>query len=344
MAAVVLAISLCLQFLAAAWALGLARLTGRSPAWTCLAAAIGLMGVRRLITLTRIIAGNDTVPADLTAETVALLISILMVLGIGSIGPLVRRLQRTEVVLELNRQLQQEVEQRQKTQEALEHEQRSLTRLLQASDHERRLIGYEIHDGLAQQLAAAIMHLQMHESRRSESPEQADDELHAAAESLRQAHSEARRLIRDVRPPVLDESGIEAALYSLVQSVERPEGPRVEFQCVVRFDRLPAVLENAIYRMAQQAVTNACQYSQSERLKVSLFQEGDLLHLEVQDWGIGFDPKTVPDDRFGLEGIRERARLLGGELAVESEPGKGTYIRVTLPIGATMDKLANRSS
>lgn len=67
-------------------------------------------------------------------------------------------------------------------------------------------------------------------------------------------------------------------------------------------------------------------------MKVSLVQQGQDLCLEVRDWGVGFDPESVDQGRFGLEGMRERARLLGGNLAVESEPGKGTCVRVTLPI------------
>ncbi len=65
---------------------------------------------------------------------------------------------------------------------------------------------------------------------------------------------------------------------------------------------------------------------------MSLLQEGDLLRLEVQDWGVGFDPESVSENHFGLEGIKERTRLLGGECSIESEPGKGTCVRVMLPI------------
>ncbi|HYW78230.1 MAG TPA: ATP-binding protein, partial [Thermoguttaceae bacterium] len=77
---------------------------------------------------------------------------------------------------------------------------------------------------------------------------------------------------------------------------------------------------------------NACQHSRSEKVRVSLIHKDDSLHVEVQDWGIGFDPESVADDRFGLEGIRERARILGGDCLIESKPGKGTRVRALLPI------------
>lgn len=98
------------------------------------------------------------------------------------------------------------------------------------------------------------------------------------------------------------------------------------------FHRLTPILEIAIYRIAQEALTNACQHSRSQTVRVSLVQDKDLVRLEVRDWGIGFDVTAVRDDRFGLEGIKERVRLLGGEWSLESQPGEGTCVRVTLPI------------
>ncbi len=216
--------------------------------------------------------------------------------------------------------------------QALERQRQTLLHMLQASDHERQLISYDIHDGLAQLLSAAIMQLQIHEYLRDHEAGKAETAYDAGVELLKQAHSEARRLISGVRPPVLDEAGVAVAISHLVHEAKRPKGPQIVYYDNVEFDRLPPILENAVYRIAQEAVTNACQYSESEKVKVSLVQEGEDLCLEVRDWGVGFDPESVDQGRFGLEGMRERARLLGGNLAVESEPGKGTCIRVTLPI------------
>ena len=217
-------------------------------------------------------------------------------------------------------------------QEALQRERRTLRRLLQSSDHERQLIAYEIHDGLAQQLAAALMQFQTYGHLKERQPANARTAHEAGVEMVRQAHAEARRLISGVRPPILDESGIAAAIAHLVHDQKTPRGPQIEFQSRAAFHRLTSILENAIYRIAQEALTNACKHSQSEKVRVSLIQDKDLVILEVRDWGIGFDGTAVGEERFGLEGIKERVRLLGGELSLESHAGEGTSVRVTLPM------------
>ncbi len=103
---------------------------------------------------------------------------------------------------------------------------------------------------------------------------------------VRQAHAEARRLISGVRPPALDESGVAIAISHLVHEQREPKGPQIKYHDDVEFYRLPPILENAIYRIAQEALTNACQHSRSQNIAVSLVQEGDQLRLEVQDWGL----------------------------------------------------------
>ena len=91
-------------------------------------------------------------------------------------------------------------------------------------------------------------------------------------------------------------------------------------------------MANALYRITQESLTNARRYSQSERLRVQLTKREDHVRIEVQDRGIGFDPETVEADCFGLEGIRERARLFGGRATIDSTPGKGTLVVVELPL------------
>lgn len=216
--------------------------------------------------------------------------------------------------------------------QALERERQTLWHMLQASDHERQVIAYEIHDALAQQLAGAIMQFQAFEPLWETSPEKAKAAYQAGVDMVRQAHVEARRLISGVRPPILDESGLAAAVAHLVHDQRAIGGPDIEFETRVSFDRLPRVLENAIYRIAQEALTNACRHSRSEKVRVTLLQVDVQVELDVQDWGVGFDPQAIEGERFGLEGIRERARLLGGTASIDSQPGRGTLVRVVLPL------------
>jgi len=225
-----------------------------------------------------------------------------------------------------------DVTERHRAHEALERERRTLQHMLQASDHERQLIAYDIHDGLAQELAGAIMQFQIYELQKDASPEDAQRAFTGGVMLLKQAHAEARRLISGVRPPILDESGVMAAVSHLIHDPAYECQPAIELRTRVSFVRLPAVLENVIYRIVQEGLANARNHSQSPRIRVSLVQRKNRLRIEIRDWGVGFDPLAVPESHFGLDGIRERARLLGGRCNIKSKPGRGTTVIVELPV------------
>jgi signal transduction histidine kinase len=216
----------------------------------------------------------------------------------------------------------------------LQKEHRTLKHLLQSSDHERQLIAYEIHDGLAQQLAGAIMQFQTFQHLKETKPKDAAKAFDAGVTMLQQGHFEARRLISGVRPPILDEEGVVAAVAHLVNEQRRLKGPKIEYRNNVDFDRLAPILENGIYRIAQEGLANACQHSGSERVRVTLLQREDRIRIEVRDWGVGFDVGSIQENRFGLVGIRQRARLLGGKCSIRSTPGKGARVSVELPVVA----------
>jgi two-component system, NarL family, sensor histidine kinase UhpB len=226
----------------------------------------------------------------------------------------------------------EDITERKQAEEALERERRTLKHLLQSSDHERQLIAYEIHDGLAQQLAGAIMQFDTYAHQKELEPRFAAKAFDAGMTMIRQSHVEARRLISGVRPPILDEAGIVAAVSHLVNEERRRKGPKIEYASDVDFERLTPILENAIYRIVQEGLTNACRHSKSKKVRVELVQHGDLIRIEVQDQGIGFKLEDIGENNFGVAGIRERARLLGGSAVIDSEPGKGTRIVVELPI------------
>ena len=225
-----------------------------------------------------------------------------------------------------------DISERKAARSALERERRTLEHMLRASDHERQLIAYDIHDGLAQQLAGSLMQFQVCDCLRDGKPAEARAAFDRGVALLRQGHFEARRLISGVRPPILDESGVVAAVAHLVNEMTLDERPRVEFQSKVRFDRLAPVVENVIYRIVQEGLANAARHSRSEIVRIGLWQRGDRVRIAIRDWGVGFNPKTVGRHRFGLKGIRERARLLGGTCRIRSRAGAGTTIRVELPL------------
>ena len=216
--------------------------------------------------------------------------------------------------------------------EALELERQSLWRMLQASDHERQIVSCEIHDGLAQYLAAALMQFQVYEALELSSPDNAREIYKTAVELVRQSHSESRRLISEVRPPIIDDTGVEIAIANLVDEERRHLRVKIEFQSDVQFVRLSPILENSVYRIVQESLTNACKHSKSKEVKITLTQQAQEVRLEVRDWGTGFDPESVEKTHFGLEGIRQRVRLLGGRLTIDSKMGSGTVVQAVLPI------------
>jgi PAS domain S-box-containing protein len=225
-----------------------------------------------------------------------------------------------------------DITRRKRAEEALQRERRTLKHMLQASDHERQLIAYDIHDGLAQQLAGAIMQFQVYDCLKSGNPAEAAKAYNGGLTLLRQAHGETRRLISGVRPPILDESGVIAAVAHLINDNTLANGPKIEFQSKVQFDRLAPVLENVIYRIVQEGLTNACKHSRSPKMRLALLQRGDRVQIDIRDWGAGFESNQVKEGCFGLSGIRQRARLLGGRCSIRSTPGKGTRITVELPL------------
>lgn len=233
---------------------------------------------------------------------------------------------------ELEQRVQQRTAELSEANARLRRERRTLEHMLRASDHERRLIAYDIHDGLAQELAGAIMQFQLYQQHNDTRPEDAQKAFEGGMALLRQGHNEARRLISGVRPPILDESGVLAAIAHLVHDPAFEDGPKVDFRSRVTFHRLDPVAENVIYRIVQEALSNARNHSRSTGILVRILQRGDRLRIDVRDWGVGFDPGKVAENRFGLEGIRERARLLGGKCRIRSTPGGGTTVVVELPV------------
>jgi len=214
---------------------------------------------------------------------------------------------------------------------SLARERQVLRRLLEIQERERQLVSYEIHDGLAQYLAGAIMHFQAWEAALGDHPGR--DEINEGMRLLQAAAEESRRLIGGLRPPALDELGIVEAIESLVSDA-RAEVAEVVFRHALPGPRLPAPLETAIFRIVQESLSNVRKHAEAGRATVEVSREADLVRIRVSDDGRGFDPKAVPEDRFGLEGIRQRARLFGGEPRIEAAAGRGCTIEVALPVPA----------
>jgi len=218
-----------------------------------------------------------------------------------------------------------------KTTEQLLAEIAELRQLLELHDRDRKVIAYEIHDGLSQQLAGALMCFEACGQLGDRNSPEARERFERAFGLLRDGVGETRRLISGLRPLILEESGIVEAVEHLVGEARERFGRPIELVHQLRPARLASPLETAIFRIAQESLGNACRHSESDRIRVTLTDRDGLIRLEVQDWGKGFDPERIEPGHFGLQGIRERVRLLGGRATVQSAPGQGTRVLVELP-------------
>jgi signal transduction histidine kinase len=212
-----------------------------------------------------------------------------------------------------------------------------LARVEREREEERSRIARELHDELGQGIASLGMGLYLLE-RRSVDPDGRVAEKLADMRSLLAGLSgDMKRLVADLRPTILDRLGLPEALGSLAKERAARSGARIEFDCEVPEGFSPPEgLKIALYRIAQEALTNAIQHSDTAWIGLSLRADREAIRLEVRDSGRGFDADAVAlglPHSFGLIGMRERCRSLGGEFAISSIPGRGTRISAVIPIG-----------
>jgi signal transduction histidine kinase len=210
----------------------------------------------------------------------------------------------------------------------------ALRRSVDASERERTRWARELHDATLQELVALKMELEALASR--ELTADASAGLARALDRSSQSISSLRELISDLRPPVLDELGMAAALEALGERVNELSGVRVIVGTDLDFEagrapaRHAAEVEDTLFRITQEALANAVRHGHPSTIEVSLTDDDGRVHLMISDDGAGFDT-SKPRRGFGLLGMSERATTLGGTLSVESQPGHGTTVHVELP-------------
>lgn len=203
---------------------------------------------------------------------------------------------------------------------------------LNAAEEERRRIARELHDETAQSLAALLMNLTVLQRRL------ADDELAEEVATLRARVSEAvesvRRIARGLRPPELEDVGLAAALRSFVREWFQPGQVEISFDGSE--SRLDLEQSLVAYRIAQEALSNAVRHGKAGQVRLGMREDvgGAEVVLEVEDDGVGFDLERIsePGAGLGLIGMEERAQIAGGQLELDSEPGRGTRVRVRIPV------------
>jgi len=229
-----------------------------------------------------------------------------------------------------NAQLYEELEERGRELQDL------VGKLLRVQEEEQRRVAYEVHDGLAQVAVAAHQRLQAFARRHSPDTESGRRDLERILSLVRATVSDARRIIANFRPTTLDDLGLAATLALEVESL-REDGYQVDYEEQLGDERLPDTKEIALFRVAQEALNNARKHAQTRRVSIRLGRSGNVAHLEVRDYGRGFDPSrssagSGPGERVGIAGMRERVGMLGGELTIVSHPDVGTSIGATVPL------------
>jgi PAS domain S-box-containing protein len=239
--------------------------------------------------------------------------------------------ERTAELVGKNTELETEVAVRRNTESQLQEKQITLEQLLDTHERYRQLVAYEIHDTFVQDVIGALMYLDLYRDNHASAEVLDLAQLEKAQSLLREAVQSARRMISGLRPPIIDEQGVVAAIEYLVSELNA-DGMEIRLNHDLRVQRLSPVFEASVFRIVQEALTNVQRHSGTTLADVRLRQIGQRLELQIRDFGVGFEPDTVGGGHFGLRGIAERVRLLNGELSITSAPGKGAEVTVSVPI------------
>ena len=213
----------------------------------------------------------------------------------------------------------------------LEHERRhSGRRALAAQENERRRLARELHDEIGQTLTGVVLQL---EALQRAAPAKLQEAIIEAQETARGGVEDMREIARGLRPPALDEFGLRSALVSLAAQVTDRSGVRVSPQLTDKLPGLAPEQDLAIYRVAQESLTNVARHADARNVELSLSATaGGEVKLRVRDDGQGIAAYDADGGGTGIAGMRERALLIGGRLAISAPPGGGTEVELTVPV------------
>ena len=198
-----------------------------------------------------------------------------------------------------------------------------------AVSRERNRLARELHDTLAHTLSAVAVQLEATRSLWDSDPASAREMLERSLAATREGLTEARRAIHALRAAPLEDLGLALAIRNLAESVAARADLSLDLQAPDQIGSLAPAVEQAVYRIAGEALTNVAQHADARHLTVWLGRVGERLMLTISDDGRGFDATALSlDGHYGLKGMRERAEMIGGELEIESQPGQGTTVRL----------------
>lgn len=201
-----------------------------------------------------------------------------------------------------------------------------------AASQERNRLARELHDTLAHSLSGVTVELEAVDALWDVDANAARPMLQEALQHTRSGLTEARRALQALRASPLEDLGLALAIAQLADSVAARANLKLELDVPQRLVNLRPEVEQSVYRVAQEALTNILRHAQATQVRVSLARANGHLTLTIADNGRGFEKAQVANTRYGLKGIGERAEMASGQLQVESEPRQGTTVRLTLPL------------
>lgn len=210
---------------------------------------------------------------------------------------------------------------------------RALSRqLVRIQESERRAVSRELHDEAGQSLASLKVGLHLLEAKVGD-PAAGRAGIAALQQQVDGVMASLHRLASNLRPASLDHVGLSAAVHQMAETLNLQQGPKVDFEAGrLGQERLPEFTETALYRIVQEATSNAMHHSRAGRVSILLERREGRIVAVIEDDGVGFDPvMALHGGRLGLVGMRERAEMLGGSLVVESSEGKGTTVVAEVP-------------
>jgi signal transduction histidine kinase len=213
--------------------------------------------------------------------------------------------------------------------------QQTLRKVISAQEDERRRIARELHDDTAQALAAVGVSLEAALDEMPVTP--ARGRLESLKRLVNQSLADLHHVIYDLRPSILDDLGLAAAIRWLADEHLRRTGVAVKVECYGIDERLPSDIETAVFRVVQEALSNIERHSEADAVLAQVSLERGTLAVEIEDDGKGFEPEKVGVTTgsargLGLQGMRERVELMGGSFSLSSSPGRGTRIAITVPL------------
>ena len=204
-------------------------------------------------------------------------------------------------------------------------------RQVQLLEEERQRIARELHDEAGQALVGIKLGLQVLAQRMPPEAIALREELDSLRRQVNQATAQLKNIARELRPPTLDELGLEAALRQCILAFRKRTWLTVHFDSL-NLVQVSQEVETACYRIVQEALTNVAQHAQASQVWITLVCDEQGLHLTIRDDGEGFDMKEAGTRGLGLIGMQERAKMLGGALHIDSSPGVGTVVQCLIPL------------